>query len=232
MDRRDPAQPLEPLHADMRHRANAGRAITPAIPGVPCGFQEGRCRFAAGGRYGGGQQQRRRADQADRRQLGERVEAQSRRAMVMLPLINIARVWASVALANRPAARLPPAPGRFSTSTGCPRTRVSGSARARAVRSGEEPAGNPTNRRTGRVGHSRGLTAHKVPGHRLAVAAPSAAVNVRRRTIDGGWVGIRRAPARWIRAACAADARIIDGLVACPPTAMNPSWRVSTTERC
>ncbi|MCY1369094.1 hypothetical protein D9M69_561130 [compost metagenome] len=71
-----------------------------------------------------------------------------------LPLISAPIVWSSVALATSAATRLPLAPGLFSTVTGWRRSFESGSAMARAARSGEAPAGKPTRMRTGLVGQA------------------------------------------------------------------------------
>jgi hypothetical protein len=49
---------------------------------------------------------------------------------------------------------LPPAPTLFSTITFWPKALDKGSASARAVRSGLEPAGKPTTKRTFCVGHA------------------------------------------------------------------------------
>jgi hypothetical protein len=76
------------------------------------------------------------------------------RAIVMLPLIIRPKVWPSVDLATKSAAMLPPAPTLFSTITFWPKALDKGSAKARAVRSGLEPAGKPTTKRTVCVGHA------------------------------------------------------------------------------
>jgi hypothetical protein len=49
---------------------------------------------------------------------------------------------------------LPPAPGRLSITTGCPSARASGSARMRAMMSGEVPAGNGTTSLIARAGQA------------------------------------------------------------------------------
>src|SRR6218665_4228951 len=64
--------------------------------------------------------------------------------MVRLPLIIRPMVWSSRALATASAAMLPPAPTLLSTITRWPRALDRGSAKRRAVRSGDEPAGKPT----------------------------------------------------------------------------------------
>ena len=74
--------------------------------------------------------------------------------MVRLPLIISPTVWPSPAWATASAPMLPPAPTRLSTTTGWPSAFSSGSASARAVRSGDEPAGKPTTMRSGRVGQA------------------------------------------------------------------------------
>src|SRR2546422_314677 len=55
-------------------------------------------------------------------------------------------------LATYSVAMLPPAPGRFSTMTGCPSTGCRRSAIRRASRSFEPPGGSDTMMRTGRAG--------------------------------------------------------------------------------
>ena len=58
--------------------------------------------------------------------------------------------------ATESAAMLPPAPGRFSTTTGWPRARESGSASARATMSGWPPGAKGTTSFTAWAGvHSR-----------------------------------------------------------------------------
>src|SRR5690349_17466291 len=56
------------------------------------------------------------------------------------------------AFATASAAMLPPAPGRFSTMTGCPSDFASGSASARATTSGWPPGAKGTTILTGRDG--------------------------------------------------------------------------------
>jgi hypothetical protein len=54
-------------------------------------------------------------------------------------------VWPSgSALASRPAAKVPPAPATFSTTTGCPSVRAIGPAIRRATVSVGPPAANGT----------------------------------------------------------------------------------------
>src|SRR5450830_1906999 len=79
--------------------------------------------------------------------------------MVILPLIIRPRVWLSVAWATVSAAMLPPAPTRFSTITGCPSALDKGSARVRAIRSGDDPPGKPTTMRSVLFGQLAGLWA-------------------------------------------------------------------------
>src|SRR5450830_1079333 len=54
---------------------------------------------------------------------------------------------------------LPPAPTRFSTITGCPSALDKGSARVRAIRSGDDPPGKPTTMRSVLLGQLAGLWA-------------------------------------------------------------------------
>src|SRR5471032_1293473 len=61
------------------------------------------------------------------------------------------------ALATALAAVTPPAPTRFSTTTGCPRISDNGSATIRAAMSVPPPAPKPTRMRMVRVGHSCAL---------------------------------------------------------------------------
>lgn len=65
------------------------------------------------------------------------------------PLPTIPRVWPSgAALATRVAPILPPAPVKFSTTTGLASASESLSASRRAVTSGATPGENPTRMRT------------------------------------------------------------------------------------
>src|SRR5215469_2148646 len=65
--------------------------------------------------------------------------------MVCVPLVPMNSTWPSpCARAASAAARLPPAPGLFSTTTGCPSTVLRCSANSRAERSALPPAGNGT----------------------------------------------------------------------------------------
>src|SRR5690349_20101631 len=65
--------------------------------------------------------------------------------MVCVPLVPMNSVWPSPwARAASAPARLPPAPGLFSTTTGCPSTVLRCSANSRAERSALPPAGNGT----------------------------------------------------------------------------------------
>ena len=111
--------------------------------------------------------------------------------MVMLPLIIRPMVWSSRALATASAPMLPPAPTLLSTITGCPNALDNGSANVRAVRSGEEPAGNPTMILSGLVGQAKGAVlaegwacAQGVARVAAAVAAQAISNEARRET---GW---------------------------------------------
>src|SRR6516165_8919928 len=65
--------------------------------------------------------------------------------MVCVTLVPMNSVWPSpCARAASAAARLPPAPGLFSTTTRCPSTVLRCSANSRAERSALPPAGNGT----------------------------------------------------------------------------------------
>src|SRR5262245_62357477 len=63
-------------------------------------------------------------------------------------------------LATAPAARLPPAPARFSTTNGCPSSSLKAGAVSRAKRSAVPPGGNGTIIVTGRFGHACAEAAH------------------------------------------------------------------------
>src|SRR3712207_2369872 len=64
-------------------------------------------------------------------------------------------VWPSGSdFATTSAPRLPPAPGRLSTTKGWPNTVVSRAASGRATESAKPPGGNGTTMRTGRVGQA------------------------------------------------------------------------------
>ena len=63
-------------------------------------------------------------------------------------------------MATYSAARLEPAPGRLSTMTPWPSTRVSGSLIVRAMMSAAPPGAKPTTRRIGLVGYDCADAAH------------------------------------------------------------------------
>src|SRR3989441_8567850 len=76
--------------------------------------------------------------------------------LTVWPLAVSSTVYPSGAcLATYSVAMLPPAPGRFSTMTGCPSTGCRPSAIRRASRSFEPPGGRDTMMRTGRAGQDR-----------------------------------------------------------------------------
>src|SRR6266436_6447316 len=103
----------------------------------------------------GHQQAWHRRNHGDRREIGHRIEWQlgiKRRVDGMAGELT-SSVWPSGAdFATTSAARLPPAPGRFSTTTGCLRALAIGSASARATVSVVPPGEAPTNSLTGREG--------------------------------------------------------------------------------
>ncbi len=93
------------------------------------------------------------------------------RAIVMFPLIIRPSVWPSVDLATWSAAMLPPAPTLFSTITVCPRALPKGSASARAVKSGLEPAGKPTTSLRVWLGQSAAACVKGLPRPKARAAA-------------------------------------------------------------
>src|SRR5256885_7977336 len=83
---------------------------------------------------------------------------------------------------------LPPAPTLFSTMTGWPKRFPSGSASARAVRSGEDPAGKPTIRCSGLLGQLSPAMAAQ--GSRAEARAVAKALAKRRRSGEMGLAGV------------------------------------------
>src|SRR5262249_46317832 len=73
-------------------------------------------------------------------------------------------------LATAAAARLPPAPGRFSISTGCFSAAAIGSAMARAIVSVVPPAGAPPHSLIGRAGYSWAWAPGAVGNERMPTA--------------------------------------------------------------
>src|SRR4051812_43584126 len=107
-------------------------------------------------------------------------------------------------LATASAAMLPPAPGRFSTTTGCPRARPSGSASDRATTSGWPPGAKGTTIRSGFVGCQSAS----------ATEEASAASNRRKRFAIASVVQDRREPAFRDREVHALAMRVVLHLVA------------------
>ena len=73
--------------------------------------------------------------------------------LTALPLVRRSSVWPSgSARATVSAARMPPAPGMFSTTTCCPRPSLIFGAMVRVVMSATPPGPNGSTMRTGLVG--------------------------------------------------------------------------------
>lgn len=109
-------------------------------------------------------------------------------AVVSLQLMTTPSVWSSLAFATMSAARLPEAPGRLSTTTGCPSVRASGPANDRAAMSGVEPPGKPTSSRRGRVGQAAGPVGWARAAH--APAAIHASALQREAVVMAGWFDV------------------------------------------
>src|SRR5689334_509962 len=90
--------------------------------------------------------------------------------MVWLVKLTSSVCPSGAAFATVSAARLPPAPGLFSTITGCPSAAASSLAIARAIVSVVPPADAPTRMRTGRDGYSD-VWAWPAPGQPAHAAA-------------------------------------------------------------
>jgi hypothetical protein len=86
-------------------------------------------------------------------------------------LIETPMVCPSVALAIASVPMVPPAPGRFSTTKGWPKTDEKWFAAARPAVSGVEPGGNGTMTRTGRSGHAAACCARTREAARTGAAA-------------------------------------------------------------
>src|ERR1700757_3130479 len=101
--------------------------------------------------------------------------------MVCVPLVPLNSEWPSPrAPAASAAARLPRAPGLFSTTTGCPSTVLRRSANSRAERSALPPAGNGTRMAIVLLGQVSN-EASAQPGTAAALAATAAHPKIRRR---------------------------------------------------
>src|ERR1700745_2816242 len=101
--------------------------------------------------------------------------------MVCVPLVPLRSVWLSPwARAASAAARLPPAPGLFSTTAGCPSTVLRRSANSRAERSALPPAGNGTRMPIVLLGQVSDEASAQL-GTAAALAAAAAHPKIRRR---------------------------------------------------